>query len=338
MDQSSPRIAVVVLGMHRSGTSALTRALSHAGLALPPDTGRVWESRTIIGLDNRILARFGLDWFTPGEIAAERLVGRECADLRREAVAALGTLFGPSGPFIVKEPRMARLVPFWDLALREFGAEPRYVLAVRSPSDVASSLAARNDMDATTALALWTDHVAAAERDTRGRTRSVSDYRLLLRDKSREVERLVAELALPLPPLGNAQRAEIDAFVSDDGDHVRSDPRDVLASGVASVAAGALFGRMVGDTGAETAVRGLVEHLGRCAAIPAMATLHPDEPHVPVAPAPLRIRRRHKGDADDAPAPGRQRRNRSHDASGRNRSAGLLATVGRLFGIGPKSG
>ena len=73
MDRPPPRIAVVVLGMHRSGTSALTRALSLAGLALPPDTGRVWESRTIIGIDNRILTRFGLDWFAPGEVPAERL-------------------------------------------------------------------------------------------------------------------------------------------------------------------------------------------------------------------------------------------------------------------------
>ena len=204
MDRPPPRIAVVVLGMHRSGTSALTRALSLAGLALPPDTGRVWESRHDHRHRQPHPRRFGLDWFAPGEVPAERLVGPEFADLRREAVTALGTLFGPSGHFIVKEPRMARLVPFWDLALREFGAEPRYVLTVRSPSDVASSLAARNEMDAATALTLWTDHVAAAERDTRGRPRAVSDYGLLLRDKSREVERLncSAGAATPGPRRG----------------------------------------------------------------------------------------------------------------------------------------
>lgn len=337
MDRPPPRIAVVVLGMHRSGTSALTRALSLAGLALPPDTGRVWESRTIIGIDNRILARFGLDWFAPGEVPAERLVGPEFADLRREAVTALGTLFGPSGHFIVKEPRMARLVPFWDLALREFGAEPRYVLAVRSPSDVASSLAARNDMDAATALTLWTDHVAAAERDTRGRPRAVSDYGLLLRDKSREVERLVAALALPLPALGAAERAEIDAFVSDDGDHVRSDPREVLATGVASVAAAVLYARMTGDPGSEAVVRTLAGHLDRCAAIPAMAALGLDAPQPPAAPRPLRTGRRQKAEGGEAPAGRRKRRDRTAAASGRGWPAGLMATVGRLFGFGRKS-
>jgi hypothetical protein len=323
--------------MHRSGTSALTRALSLAGLALPPDTGRVWESRTIIGIDSRILARFGLDWFEPGEIPTERLVGPELADLRREAVAALGTLFGPNGPFVVKEPRMARLVPFWDLALREFGAEPRYVLAVRSPPDVASSLAARNDMDAATALTLWTDHVAAAERDTRGRPRAVSDYGLLLRDKSREIERLVAALDLPLPALGEAERASIDAFVTDDGEHVRANPDEFLSTAVASAAAAVLYARMVGDSASADAVRGLGEHLERCAAIPPSAPLRTGEARERAEHRPLRTGRRQRRDGSERPAPGKKRRGAGSVPSGRGRLADLMAHMGRLFGFGRKS-
>ncbi len=324
--------------MHRSGTSALTRALSLAGLDLPPDTGRVWESRTIIRLDDRILAHFGLEWFQPGEIATERLVGAELAGLRREAVQALATLFGPSGHFVLKEPRMARLVPFWDLALREFGAEPRYVLAVRNPPDVASSLESRNDMDTTTALTLWTDHIAAAERDTRPHRRAVSDYRLLLRDKSKEIERLVAALELPLPPLDEAKRSAIDAFVSDDSEHFRMAADDLLSRSAATVAAAALYARMIGDAGPEAEIRGLVAHLERCTAIPPSTPLHGAETWERPAPRPVRTARRKQSEGGDRPAANTKRhRGGTGGRRGRGRMTDLVASIGRLLGFRPKA-
>ena len=111
----------------------------------------------------------------------------------------------------------------------------------------------------------------------------------------------------------------------------------MLATGLASVAASALYGRMIGNAGAEAAVRALAGHLDRCAAIPAMATLGTDEPQQPAAPRPLRTGpRRHKTEGGDAPAGRRKRRDRSA-ASGRGWRAGLMATVGRLFGFGRKS-
>lgn len=328
MDRPHPRIAVVVLGMHRSGTSALTRSLSLAGLALPPDTGRVWESRTIIRLDDRILARFGLEWHQPGGIAAERLVGPEVADLHEEAVNALGRLFGPAGSFVVKEPRMARLVPFWDRALRDFGAEPRYVLTLRSPADVANSLATRNKMDTVTALALWTDYVAAAERDTRGKLRVFSDYELLLRDRSREIERLVSALDLPTPPLGTAERAAIDGFIVAD-DEPRPSPSELLATGIATASASALYARLVGDVAGQEAVRGFVQELTRLADIPPADPLRTGIATKPAATTVLRT------------GPGRAKKRKSRGKNHRPGAVGwiggLVSGVRRLFRFGHDS-
>ncbi len=328
MDRPHPRIAVVVLGMHRSGTSALTRSLSLAGLALPPDTGRVWESRTIIRLDERILARFGLEWHQPGRIGAERLLGSEFADLHGEALKALGGLFGPTGSFVVKEPRMARLVPFWDRVLRDFGAEPRYVLTLRSPADVASSLAARNAMHTVHGLTLWTDHIAAAERDTRGKLRVFSDYELLLRDRSNEIERLVSALDLPVPPLGAAERAAIDSFIVAD-DAPRPAPSELLATGIAMASASALYARLVGDMAGQEAVKSLVQNLAELTDIPQTEPLRGGIATKPAAATVLRT--------GATRAKKRKSRGNNQRAEPGGRIAALVFGVRRLFGFGRDS-
>src|ERR1700722_9316263 len=62
--------ALIVLGMHRSGTSALTGVLHHLGVALgerlmptSPDNPRgYWEHNDIVDVDHRLMATFGRTW------------------------------------------------------------------------------------------------------------------------------------------------------------------------------------------------------------------------------------------------------------------------------------
>ena len=267
---TSPRIAVVVVGMHRSGTSAVTRALSLAGLELPKDVGKkLWESRAVIMLDNQVLSRFRMRWHSLGLIAPERLVDEDLADLRAEAVSLLKTIYGPSQHIVVKEPRMARLIPFWEKVFAEFGAEPRYVLPLRSPRDVASSLAARNEMPLAMALDLWTDHVVAGERDTRGKPRTFVNYDDFLRDKSVEVARVLDALGVPVGPIDAERRAAIDAFVSEESRHHKADD-DLFELGAASAVAATLYARLADGRPADPGANGLVARLAAVAALPAV--------------------------------------------------------------------
>jgi hypothetical protein len=275
------RIVVVVAGMHRSGTSALARALSLAGLALPTDVGGLWEPKSVQALDNRLLQHFGLRWHTPGAIAPERFAGPEIEAMRAEALEALRSVCGEAGHLVVKEPRMARLIPFWDPVFRAFGAEPRYVLAVRNPRDVASSLAARNETSLAAALKLWLDHAEASERDTRGAPRTVSEYETLLAGKSAEIERILAALAVPLPPLSAAARAAIDAYVSEDARHHETEREDLFEVGAASVLAATVHARLVdGTPPPDRRAAALGERLAAVAALP--PARRPDE--VPARP------------------------------------------------------
>src|SRR6516225_10357393 len=62
--------AVIVLGMHRSGTSALAGALHHLGVELgehlmpaSPDNQRgYWEHRDIVAVNHRLMAELGAAW------------------------------------------------------------------------------------------------------------------------------------------------------------------------------------------------------------------------------------------------------------------------------------
>lgn len=207
---SSPRRRMcLVLGMHRSGTSALTRALGLAGAALPRhpvaasrfNEAGYWEPASIVALHDEILASLGLAWddlrpvprtwfeSPPARAYAERLAGLVAEEYGDEPLAVL------------KDPRLCRLVPLWREVLRIAGIEPVFILALRQPAEVAASLAARDGLSTARALVLWLDHVLTAEHDTRGSPRVAVHYDRLLDAPAATLTALAAALDLP-PPRG----------------------------------------------------------------------------------------------------------------------------------------
>lgn len=192
MQDASPtrRPAVLVLGMHRSGTSALTRVLSLHGLTLParvmqpaPDNPRgFWESAAVAALDDRILAAAGSRYDDPRPLPPGLLPDAEREAFIAEALALLGTEFPGTDPFVLKDPRICRLLDVWRPALERFGAAPLALLPVRNPLEVVRSLEARQQMPKAQALLLWLSHVVAAEQGSRGLPRAVVHYDDLLRD------------------------------------------------------------------------------------------------------------------------------------------------------------
>src|ERR1700686_2628559 len=89
--------ALVVLGMHRSGTSALAGMLHHLGVALgerlmpaSPDNPRgYWEHSEIVDADQRLMASLGWAWddIRPLPAGFEREAAAQAAT--RELIAIL---------------------------------------------------------------------------------------------------------------------------------------------------------------------------------------------------------------------------------------------------------
>ncbi len=199
--------------MHRSGTSALTRVLSLHGFALPQDLlgGRVdnpkgfFESAGMVALDDRILAALGRSWDDARPLPA--LPAPLLKDFVAEAAGVLAKIVPPAQHFILKDPRLCRLLPVWLPALARFGATPRAIIPLRNPLEIAASLVARDGMAKRAALKLWLSHMVAAERDTRGLPRAFTRYADLLADW----RGVLASLGIPVR---EDAAAETDAFLS----------------------------------------------------------------------------------------------------------------------------
>src|SRR5271154_4547956 len=103
--ESLTKTVVVVLGMHRSGTSSAAGTLVRLGAAAPrhliaPNPGNergFWESRVIVDLNDAILAAGGSDWRDWRKFDLEAIGGVEAGALRARAQAALAEEFGEVG-------------------------------------------------------------------------------------------------------------------------------------------------------------------------------------------------------------------------------------------------
>ncbi len=185
------RRAVVVLGMHRSGTSAVAGCLHRLGVDFGPrlmpateDNARgFYEHIDIVNLHDRLLLALGGSWdetrpLPPGWSLDEARTGSYRAELlhllRRDLPAA--PLWG------IKDPRLCRLLPWWEPVWAATGTRPLFVIVRRRPGEVAASLARREGFSTGKSHLLWLLHVIEAERATRTGQRVFIDFRDFLAD------------------------------------------------------------------------------------------------------------------------------------------------------------
>ena len=173
---------VVVLGTHRSGTSAITGAIDALGLpACRADDRfpiRQWnargnfESASVSMFDEHLLALLGGRWFAPPHLD-RRWASSEKLDSWRVLAAQLFAAAHPTPTWVWKDPRACVLMPFWDLVL---GADTPRVVVLRDPMESAASLAARDGMPVEHGLALVERNLRSAFRDSAGRPVFVTAY------------------------------------------------------------------------------------------------------------------------------------------------------------------
>ena len=186
--------ALLVMGCHRSGTSAVAGALGHLGLALPKNLlgagrGNVlghFEPAAMVRFNDRLLEELQRSWFDPKPLGPgwERLAAAHLA----EAAALWEDELVP-GTLVLKDPRLSRLLPLWRQVLPE---APLAVIVCRNPYEVAASLRSRDGIDKKHGLLLWESYLLEAEAATRGLTRMLVHYDALLGGGASVVAQLAA--------------------------------------------------------------------------------------------------------------------------------------------------
>ena len=191
-DRSMPayRTAVLVLGMHRSGSSAIARIVNFLGAAMPrqlvpaneANPRGYWESSVLVGLHEQLLAELDSswdDWRSPGSRWKDGDTAQSYAARIR---AAIDEEYGHASLIVLKDPRMCRTLPFWMSTLEKSGIRSAPLIIVRNPLEVAESLRERDGIPFEKAMLLWLRHYLDAEHETRHLARNIVTLDALLED------------------------------------------------------------------------------------------------------------------------------------------------------------
>lgn len=214
--------------MHRSGTSVAARLHALLGAHLGPPGHRMradasnargyWEHQLLTDLNDEILCRLGGSWHEPPELPAGWERAPELGDLRRAAREIVAADFGPSPFFAWKDPRTSLTWPFWRPVLPPVA----FAVCVRSPLEVARSLAERDGFDAARSGALWLAYTHAALVNSAGAPRHWLFFEDVVAQPRRALDRLAAFLGRSESARDPAVRRELRAYVERDLRHHRS--------------------------------------------------------------------------------------------------------------------
>ncbi|MDN5936431.1 MAG: hypothetical protein L0H75_09700, partial [Nitrosospira sp.] len=207
---------VFVGGMHRSGTSLISRGIGVLGVSLGPRVADEpmhdnmkghWEDLDVVSINNRVLDCLDLKWHSVILPNGEVFNRAPLAALRDEATRLIEGRIVESGSWSFKDPRIMRVLPFWTDVFRRVGIVPHLVAVVRTPESVAGSLAVRNGFQHVKSHLMWLAHCFPLADALQEFPYSLIDYDRFLESPRSEFARLAQDLGRA--PTGEA----VDRFL-----------------------------------------------------------------------------------------------------------------------------
>lgn len=190
---------VCILGMHRSGTSMVTRLLNICGLYLGEADEMMpafkdnnekgfWEHLDFYRINEEILQLFG------GE-STEKMPKFSkdwqnfplLNDLELRAKVLIKKMNSRANIWGIKDPRFCLTLPFWKKLLPNM----IFVIPVRNCFNVANSLKKRDGYAISRGVSLWTEHFFDIIQNTEGEKRILTLYDEYFIDWKKELGRLV---------------------------------------------------------------------------------------------------------------------------------------------------
>ncbi len=199
------RVGVVVLGMSRSGTSAVAGMFVRAGFfagregdVLPPSDSNVaghHENRGVVEINMQVLNELGGSWQNPPLREAQLAAADKMVPRLRDEFERIVSESGGK-PIVIKDPRIGVMLPLWDCVLAD---RLHAVLVVRNPIEISRSLLQRDHTPLPFGLAMWELHTRLLLDYISERPVTVAPYTSLLEDAP-VAERIVAIATSHLDP------------------------------------------------------------------------------------------------------------------------------------------
>ena len=227
-ETASPK-CLLVLGVHRSGTSMLSGSISRLGLQaaatlMPPTSANergYYESLPISKLNDRIFSALGTSWKGWEPIDPSWFATPQALEFQIEALELVQSEFDISAPFVLKDPRICRLFPFWKAVLDQLDVPPTIFHIHRNPLEVAASLSEREAFGEDYALLLWLRYVLDVEFSSRNTRRVFTSYALLLKDWKSELASISEMSGLETLSKTDQSESGVMDFISPDLRHAR---------------------------------------------------------------------------------------------------------------------
>ena len=203
LDKELSHNLTFVLGMHRSGTSALTGMLAHAGFSAPKELMPAnshnpkgyWESTGIMKANDNLLESFSSHWSTTAKLP-NNWENTEQARLWRESLLnCFKEDFANCDNPIIKDPRFCILIEGLKPWLESDLIHPNFIIAIRDPCEVVQSLKKVQQISISRGFLLWISYNLKAITETHGYTKRIIDYHLLLENPSKILDLCLEMLA-----------------------------------------------------------------------------------------------------------------------------------------------
>lgn len=230
--KKSPQRALLVLGMHRSGTSAVTGVLNLAGVRLGAslmegiegnNARGFWELLDAVAINERLLHWFGRTWFDLRPLPEDWVHASATTEAMEQMRALIQHEFADAPLWALKDPRLCLLAPAWLRTIDAMGMTTTCVVVVRHPEEVAASLYARDGLSRGYAFVLWGQYLLAALAAARGRPCVVIDYAGFLADWRQALQAIASACgSSAMPAWPHLDAAAVERFLDASERHHRA--------------------------------------------------------------------------------------------------------------------
>lgn len=198
-----------VLGMSRTGTSAVARLVEALGVSLGNNLIQAdarnprgfYEDQEVLYRVNRGLSHaINYQWLWHDSPETTQILSRpDVQPFFDYAVTLVNTRLEDTDCWGFKDPATATLLPFWRSVFAWANVRENYVIVMRNPLATAVSFQKFVGENIETGLLLWLKHMIGAIDGTRGQSRAVISYELLLESPVNQLKRLHTHLSVPHP-------------------------------------------------------------------------------------------------------------------------------------------
>ncbi len=221
MNNDAQQSCVFIIGMHRSGTSALAGCLDILGLnlgtqLLPPTIDNpkgYFEKIAVNELNDKILAALNHRWHTPFIFDDTMLSEEKSKSFINECQQLLATELKHTKQIVIKDPRISVLLPFWQKACEKIGLEAKYIICLRNPAEIKESIQKRDHLTSQQIYIIWLNYLFAAEKNTRHLSRFFINFDLLLKEPLNVLDQLSKNLPLSFQYDLQDSTSRINAFL-----------------------------------------------------------------------------------------------------------------------------